>query len=106
MAHELSLHICRQLPLQHRSLSLTCPACACPAVHNTVPNAALRREDGTFAPAHMLPDARLERAGRQSRVERQVGWWQSGLEMTHSLLLASAAPSRRHPTLPARRSAA
>ncbi len=44
-----------------------------PAVHNTVPNSALRLEDGSFAPAHMLPDARLERAGRQSKVERQVG---------------------------------
>ena len=34
------------------------------SVSNTHPNAALAREDGTFAPAHMLPDARLERAGR------------------------------------------
>ncbi|PRW59554.1 FAD synthase [Chlorella sorokiniana] len=42
------------------------------SVHNTVPNSALRLEDGSFAPAHMLPDARLERAGRQSKVERQV----------------------------------
>ena len=42
-----------------------------PAVSNTAPNAALRRDDGTYAPAHMLPDARLERAGRQSRVDRQ-----------------------------------
>lgn len=44
-----------------------------PPVHNTVPNSALRLEDGSFAPAHMLPDARLERAGRNSKVERQVG---------------------------------
>ncbi|KAI7844692.1 hypothetical protein COHA_001780 [Chlorella ohadii] len=42
------------------------------SVHNTVPNSALRLEDGSFAPAHMLPDARLERAGRQSKVERQA----------------------------------
>jgi len=34
------------------------------SVYNTHPNVALSREDGTFAPAHMLPDARLERAGR------------------------------------------
>ncbi|KAL4552473.1 hypothetical protein Ndes2526B_g06677 [Nannochloris sp. 'desiccata'] len=34
------------------------------SVSNTNPNSALAREDGTFAPAHMLPDARLERAGR------------------------------------------
>jgi molybdenum cofactor synthesis domain-containing protein len=34
------------------------------SVSNTHPNEALAREDGTFAPAHMLPDARLERAGR------------------------------------------
>ncbi len=34
------------------------------SVSNTHPNAALAREDGTFAPAHLLPDARLERAGR------------------------------------------
>lgn len=39
------------------------------SVSNTRPNEALEREDGTFAPAHMLPDARLERAGRVS-VER------------------------------------
>ncbi|EFN50929.1 hypothetical protein CHLNCDRAFT_28612 [Chlorella variabilis] len=42
------------------------------AVSNTVPNSALRLEDGSYAPAHMLPDARLERAGRQSKVQRQV----------------------------------
>ena len=34
------------------------------SVANTRPNEALLREDGTFAPAHALPDARLERAGR------------------------------------------
>lgn len=34
------------------------------SVANTVPNAALLREDGNYAPAHQLPDARLERAGR------------------------------------------
>lgn len=34
------------------------------AVSNTRPNDALAREDGTFAPAYLLPDARLERAGR------------------------------------------
>jgi hypothetical protein len=38
-----------------------------------VPNSALLLEDGSYAPAHMLPDARLERAGRQSKVARQVG---------------------------------
>lgn len=41
------------------------------SVSNTTPNGALLLEDGSFAPAHMLPDARLERAGRQSRVPRQ-----------------------------------
>ena len=35
---------------------------------NTEPNAALRREDGSYAPAHLLPDARLERAGRACKV--------------------------------------
>lgn len=49
------------------------PLCPCLAVHNTEPNSALRLEDGSFAPAHMLPDARLERAGRQSKLARQVG---------------------------------
>lgn len=48
-----------------------CPPCAA-AVANTEPNAALRKEDGSYAPAHMLPDARLERAGRQLRVQKQV----------------------------------
>ncbi|PSC67404.1 FAD synthase [Micractinium conductrix] len=41
------------------------------SVANTEPNAALRKEDGSYAPAHMLPDARLERAGRQLRVQKQ-----------------------------------
>eukprot|EP00887_Chlorella_sp_A99_P006739 scaffold3.g6739.t1 len=41
------------------------------SVTNTEPNAALRREDGTYAPAHLLPDARLERAGRACKVARQ-----------------------------------
>ena len=31
----------------------------------TLPNAALRRADGTFAPAHELADGRLERQGRR-----------------------------------------
>jgi len=34
------------------------------SVANTCKNAALLREDGTYAPAHLLPDARLERSGR------------------------------------------
>lgn len=36
-------------------LSCYCSCCDC---------SALRREDGTYAPAHMLADGRLERAGR------------------------------------------
>jgi hypothetical protein len=40
-------------------------------VSNTEPNSALLLEDGSFAPAHMLPDARLERAGRQSKLQRR-----------------------------------
>jgi hypothetical protein len=52
-------------------LSARCPCAA--AVANTVPNSALLLEDGSYAPAHLLPDARLERAGRQPRVQRQVG---------------------------------
>lgn len=55
------------------SHALPCPcALPVPAVSNTERNGALRLEDGSYAPAHMLPDARLERAGRQSRVERAV----------------------------------
>jgi len=34
------------------------------AVGNTFPNTALQREDGSFAPAYMLADGRLERSGR------------------------------------------
>lgn len=66
-----------------------------PPVHNTEPNAALRLEDGSFAPAHMLPDARLERAGRQSKVERQVGagvscmGWMGGVGTAASAALAA-----------------
>lgn len=36
---------------------------------NTHRNEALRRPDGSFAPAYLLPDARLERAGR-GKLER------------------------------------
>lgn len=36
-------------------------------VHNTLPNSALKRRDGTFAPAHMLADGRLERSGRATK---------------------------------------
>lgn len=39
------------------------------SIKNTVPNSALMREDGTYAPAHLLPDARLERAGRVGKTE-------------------------------------
>lgn len=73
MPHDTAIIACaphsRSLPLNRRALLQP----SLPAVHNTVPNSALRLEDGSFAPAHMLPDARLERAGRQSKVERQVG---------------------------------
>ena len=36
------------------------------SVEKTVPNMALSRQDGAYAPAHMLHDPRLERAGRVS----------------------------------------
>jgi FAD synthetase len=36
------------------------------AKHNTNRNKALLQEDGTYAPAYMLPDGRLERMGRVS----------------------------------------
>lgn len=36
------------------------------SIGKTFPNDALLREDGTYAPANALPDARLERAGRVS----------------------------------------
>lgn len=39
-------------------------------VHNTLPNAALKRADGSFAPAHALADGRLERAGRATKARR------------------------------------
>ena len=42
------------------------------SVSNTLPNQALAREDGSFAPAHLLPDARLERAGRVSSSQNSV----------------------------------
>lgn len=55
------------------------------SVSNTEPNSALRLEDGSYAPAHMLPDARLERAGRQSRVERADSV--KGVRRTAALLI-------------------
>lgn len=36
---------------------------------NTVQNSALQRPDGSYAPAHMLSDGRLERAGRASKLQ-------------------------------------
>ncbi|GBF98909.1 FAD synthase [Raphidocelis subcapitata] len=39
-------------------------------VHNTLPNSALKKGDGSFAPAHMLADGRLERAGRATKARR------------------------------------
>ncbi|KAI3436315.1 hypothetical protein D9Q98_002368 [Chlorella vulgaris] len=56
------------------------------AVSNTVPNSALLLEDGSYAPAHMLPDARLERAGRQSKVARQTSA-AGGVHRTAALLI-------------------
>lgn len=43
-------------------------------VHNTLPNSALKKADGTFAPAYILADGRLERAGRatQKRVRESL----------------------------------
>ncbi|KAL4424331.1 hypothetical protein ABPG75_001632 [Micractinium tetrahymenae] len=55
------------------------------SVSNTERNSALRLEDGSYAPAHMLPDARLERAGRQSRVERSDSV--KGVRRTAALLI-------------------
>ncbi|KAK9840250.1 hypothetical protein WJX74_006136 [Apatococcus lobatus] len=34
------------------------------AIHNTLQNSALLQPDGTYAPAHSLPDGQLERVGR------------------------------------------
>eukprot|EP00878_Enallax_costatus_P028716 GHUV01031051.1.p1 GENE.GHUV01031051.1~~GHUV01031051.1.p1 ORF type:complete len:571 (+),score=152.40 GHUV01031051.1:434-2146(+) len=39
-------------------------------VHNTLPNSALKKSDGTFAPAHALADGRLERSGRATKQRR------------------------------------
>mmetsp|Transcript_21225 Transcript_21225/g.53960 ORF Transcript_21225/g.53960 Transcript_21225/m.53960 type:complete len:533 (-) Transcript_21225:676-2274(-) len=38
---------------------------------NTVPNSALLCEDGTYAPAYLLTDGRLERAGRAAKAPQQ-----------------------------------
>ncbi|DBA82678.1 hypothetical protein WJX77_002340 [Trebouxia sp. C0004] len=42
------------------------------SVNNTVPNSLLRKEDGSFAPAYMLADSRMERAGRTSKQSREL----------------------------------
>ncbi|KAI8473634.1 MAG: MoaB/Mog domain-containing protein, partial [Monoraphidium minutum] len=39
-------------------------------VDNTLPNSALKKGDGSFAPAHMLADGRLERSGRATKNRR------------------------------------
>eukprot|EP00877_Chromochloris_zofingiensis_P003920 jgi/Chrzof1/13529/Cz08g00340.t1 len=39
--------------------------------HNTLPNSALKKEDGSFAPAYMLADGRLERVGRATKARHQ-----------------------------------
>lgn len=57
------------------------------SVANTEPNSALLRECGGYAPAHMLPDARLERAGRLSRVERRTSTLGGRLTKTAGLVI-------------------
>ncbi|KAL3157694.1 hypothetical protein ABBQ32_012130 [Trebouxia sp. C0010 RCD-2024] len=42
------------------------------AIDNTVPNSLLRKENGTFAPAYMLADGRMERAGRINKQTPEV----------------------------------
>ncbi|GAB4821656.1 hypothetical protein N2152v2_008702 [Parachlorella kessleri] len=42
------------------------------SVDNTEPNSALIKEDGSYAPAHLLSDARLERAGRTGGKQRRA----------------------------------
>lgn len=55
------------------------------SVETTHPNEALALEDGTFAPAHSLNDARLERAGRNVAINGS--WSDSNLvRRTHSSL--------------------
>lgn len=57
------------------------------SVKTTRPNEALAREDGTFAPAHALPDARLERAGRLQSVCRMSSLPQDSDTRTVGLLV-------------------
>jgi len=42
------------------------------SVHKTLPNAALEKSDGNYAPAHLLQDPRLERAGRSQSDGRDL----------------------------------
>ena len=42
------------------------------AVSTTEPNSVLLLDDGTYLPAHMLPHARLERAGRVQMQRRSL----------------------------------
>lgn len=53
------------------------------ATNNTVPNSLLRKEDGSFAPAYMLADSRMERAGRTSKTSQEQ-------PATHSLTRSAA----------------
>jgi hypothetical protein len=62
---------------------------------------ALCKEDGSFAPAHMLADARLERAGRAAppgggldrRRSDPGGGGRAGATRTAALVRAPAAPA-------------
>lgn len=64
----------------------------------TAPNAALRRADGSFAPAHELSDGRLERQGRRSMSAGGRGGGggkgqQQGAAAAADAAVAAASPS-------------
>lgn len=60
------------LPLQHASQQVCGrnvshdPDALVTCLYQLIQRSALQREDGSFAPAHQLPDGRLERAGRSA----------------------------------------
>ncbi|CAL5230010.1 g13451 [Coccomyxa viridis] len=56
------------------------------SINNTRPNSALRKEDGSYAPAHLLYDIRMERSGRNSICE-DVRSAPTGIALTVALLI-------------------
>ncbi len=60
--------------------------CRIPSGSPTVACSALRKEDGSYAPAHLLYDIRMERAGRSCAAAEQPST-RRGIALTAALVI-------------------